>query len=39
VRGYGHIKAASAARAAEERERMIARFRDAAAEPELEAAE
>jgi indolepyruvate ferredoxin oxidoreductase len=39
VRGYGHIKAASAARAAEERERLVARFRTAAVEPELEAAE
>ncbi len=39
VRGFGHVKAASAARAAEERGRMITRFRNAVAEPELEAAE
>ena len=39
VRGYGHIRAASAARAGEERERLVARFREAAVEPELEAAE
>ncbi|MBO6718724.1 MAG: indolepyruvate ferredoxin oxidoreductase family protein [Rhizobiaceae bacterium] len=39
VRGYGHIKEASAARAAEERARLLARFRGATAKPELEAAE
>jgi indolepyruvate ferredoxin oxidoreductase len=39
VRGYGHIKAASAARAGEERARLVGRFRGASVEPELEAAE
>ena len=39
VRGYGHVKEASAARAGEERGRLLKRFRDGVAKTELEAAE
>ena len=39
IRGYGHVRAASAARAAGERARLLARLEGQAVRPELEAAE
>ena len=39
IRGYGHVKAASAARAQDERQRLLARFREPVSSTELEAAE
>ncbi|TIT81108.1 MAG: hypothetical protein E5W56_09525, partial [Mesorhizobium sp.] len=39
VRGYGHVRQASAARAAEERSRLLQRLSEAAPVPVLSAAE